>query len=102
MNAAFFNTGITSYFGALRYINMVTHPKMIFGIQAARTGEKLLFVEKVRENLSITTKSAAMIIPRARWSPLPPRVFLEAMIAPMIVKRKTENGVASRRYLSTL
>ncbi len=69
---------------------------MIFGSHAASKGGKLPFVEKVTANLSITTKIAAITMPTARCSPLPPRIFLDAMIAPIKAMMITEKGVASR------
>jgi hypothetical protein len=50
--------------------------------------------EKVDENLSARIKIAAMIRPIAICKPLPPLVFLLAIMAPIIVSRNTETGVA--------
>ena len=47
----------------MRYSQMATMEKRILGIQAASRGGKFPLVEKVSENLSITTKMAAVIIP---------------------------------------
>ena len=66
------------------------------------TGEKLPLTEKVTENLSITTKREAMIRPTAICTPLPPRIFLVPIIAPIRVMMMMEKGVASRWYLSSL
>ena len=42
-----------------------------------------------------------MLKPIAMCKPLPPLVLRLAMIAPIRVSKKTETGVAVRRYLST-
>ncbi len=70
---------------------------MRLGIQAASKGGKLPLVEKVSENLSMTTKIAAVIIPVAMCRPLPPRVLRHATEAPINVRITTDTGVASRR-----
>ena len=75
---------------------------MILGVHAANIGGKLPFVEKVSENLSITTKNAAEIMPTARCNPLPPLVLRDAITAPIMVRMNTDIGLASRRYRSTL
>ncbi len=76
---------------------MAMVPNKILGIQAASKGGKLPLVEKVRENLSMTTNIAAVIMPVARWRPLPPRVLREATETPIKVRINTDTGVASRR-----
>ena len=49
------NCPLQIYFGASLYNQIATNVNMIFGVQAASNGGKLLLVEKVSENLSITT-----------------------------------------------
>ncbi len=75
--------------------------KIKFGIQAASMGWRFPLVENVNENLSITIKTAASMMPMAMCKPLPPLVFLEAITAPIRVRMSTETGVASLRYRST-
>ena len=75
--------------------------KIMFGNHAAIKGEKLLFVEKIVENLSIIINMAAVTNPIARWAPLPPRTLRLATTAPIMVSIKTENGVANLLYSST-
>jgi hypothetical protein len=55
-----------AYFGVRQYSQQASPPKIIFGNQAAHTGEKFPLIEKVTENLSITTKTEAVTNPIAR------------------------------------
>ena len=84
------------YLGALLYIMKATIENIILGNQAARKGFNSPLVEKTVENLSITTKLAAITIPKARLSPLPPRVLRAETATPITVRISTENGVALR------
>jgi hypothetical protein len=68
----------------------------MFGIQAARYGFRFPFVEKIVENLSVNIKTAQISIPYAICKPLPPLIFLDAKIAPIIVSISTATGVAVR------
>ena len=45
---------------------MATRKKIMFGVHAARAGEKLPFVLKMVEKRSVKINRAAMIIPIAR------------------------------------
>ena len=76
---------------------MATMAKAMLGTHAASSGGKLPFVENTVEKRSEMINKDAMMMPMARCKPLPPRVFLPAMMAPMSVSNITVNGVADRR-----
>src|SRR4030095_5560124 len=88
------------HFGALRNNHQQTMVKKRLGTHAASNGCKYSLTENVDENLLARIKMAAITRPIAICKPLPPLVFLLAIMAPIIVSRNTEKGVALRRYLS--
>ena len=60
------NSLFRNYLGDVLYNHMATTVNMILGIQAASAGGKSPLVENESENLSITTKRAAITNPMAK------------------------------------
>ena len=78
------------------------NPKSILGIHAPNNGYKPRLIENVMLNFCIITKAEPRMTPDARWSPIPPLVFLDAMAKPIIVRIMIVNGSALRLYNSVL
>ena len=65
---------------------------MIFGSQTANKGLKSDCEASVPKILSKKTNTIAILIPIARFTPIPPRRFLEDTATAIIVKMKTDTG----------
>ena len=71
--------------------------KIILGIQTPTEGGTDRLLENVTENLESKTKVDPRMTPIAKCMPIPPLVFLEATVNPMIVKMSMVTGSAVRR-----
>ena len=80
---------------------MAKIPKTVFGIQTAINGEKEDFSAMVPKTLSKNIKVKAITIPIARFTPIPPRLFIAETATAIIVKINAETGRLYFLYKTT-
>jgi hypothetical protein len=66
------------------------------GNQAARKGEKVDLLTKTPKILSKKIKRKPKAIPKARLTPIPPRLLKEATATAIKVKIKADTGILQR------
>lgn len=77
-------------------------PNITFGNQTAINGEKSDCAAMVPKTLSKNTNIIAIVMPKARFTPIPPLLLIEDTATAIIVKMNTETGKLHFLYNSSL
>ena len=80
---------------------MASIPKTIFGNHTATNGEKLDCSAITPKILSKKTYTMAIVIPNARFTPIPPRRLIEDTATAITVNINTETGRLHFLYFTT-